>query len=237
MQFSCGCLLSCSSVRFKIVVSSEEDHLVTGRYMQKEILFKIANLRVLLFRIFGFLVVAVILLTGQTIDPNSIADDLFEIFGLFFLMVCSFGRLWALLYISGNKRRELITDGPYSITRNPLYVFSLIGSVGIGLVSENVLVLVLVMLFYLVYYPFTILAEEEKLTAKFGQPYSEYKNRTPRFFPKFSLYQSPDVYEVKANVFVQNFMKGMWFLGIFILLHFIEMLQESGVLPVLWKLR
>jgi hypothetical protein len=136
------------------------------------------------------------------------------------------------MYISGNKRRELVTDGPYSIVRHPLYVFSLIGALGIGLGSENILIPALIIIFYLFYYPFTILAEEKKLTNKFGQAYLDYMERTPRFLPKLSLYKEPQMYPVKASSFVRNFANGMWFIWIFMFMHAIEMLQDSGLLPV-----
>lgn len=139
------------------------------------------------------------------------------------------------MYISGKKGRELVTDGPYSMVRHPLYVFSLIGAVGIGLASENLLVLALIVIFYLSYYPFTILAEERKLTNKFGEVYLEYAKRTPRFLPKFSLHKEPETYQVKAAGFVHNFVDGMWFIWIFMLMHAIEMLQNSGFLPVLLR--
>jgi protein-S-isoprenylcysteine O-methyltransferase Ste14 len=31
-------------------------------------------------------------------------------------------RLWSTLYIGGRKRVVLVSDGPYSLCRNPLYV-------------------------------------------------------------------------------------------------------------------
>jgi hypothetical protein len=61
-------------------------------------------------------------------------------------------------------------------------------------------------------------------------------NNTPRFIPKLSLYKEPELYEVKAASFVRNFVDGMWFIWLFMLLHFAEMLQESGYLPVFLKI-
>ncbi len=201
-----------------------------------KIIFALAKSRLVVSRIFGVVILLFLLFTGHSFSQEAVIDLLFEVSGLFLLAICTFGRLWALMYISGNKRRELITEGPYSMTRNPLYVFSLIGGIGIGLASENLLILALIIIFYLLYYPFTILAEEEKLAKKFGQVYKEYKKRTPRFFPKLSLYKEPELYQVKASSFARNFLSGTWFIWIFILMHFVEKLQDSGLLPVLLRI-
>jgi hypothetical protein len=155
--------------------------------------------------------------------------------GLFLLTICSIGRLWALLYISGYKKLELITEGPYSMVRHPLYVFSLIGAIGIGLASENILVLAALVIFYLLYYPLTILVEEKKLVDKFDQAYLDYIKRTPRFIPKLSLYKGSAQYQINADVYVKKMVLGMWFIWIFIILHIIEMLQQSGHIPVLLR--
>ena len=140
------------------------------------------------------------------------------------------------MYISGYKRIGLITDGPYSIVQHPLYVFSLIGTVGIGLASENLLVLALLIIFYALYYPIIIVSEESKLESKFGDEYVEYTKRTPKFLPKLSLYKEPDSFLVNTHAFVRNFGDGMWFIWIFILLQFVERLQDGGVLPVFLRI-
>ena len=203
---------------------------------EKGIIFAIANSRVIVTRIFGVAILLLLLFTSHSFAQGTIIDTSFELSGLFLLSICSVGRLWALMYISGNKRLELITEGPYSMVRHPLYVFSLIGALGIGLGSENLLVLGLIIAFYLLFYPFTILAEERKLTNKFGDAYLEYMKKTPRFIPKFSLYKEPELYEVKAPGFVRNFVNGMWFIWIFMLMDLIEKLQELGVLPVFFRI-
>jgi protein-S-isoprenylcysteine O-methyltransferase Ste14 len=202
---------------------------------ENRLLFKIARQRVVVSRIFAIVVILLVTFTAAPYKEGSLTDILFETFGLFLLTVCSMGRLWALLYISGYKKLELITEGPYSMVRHPLYVFSLIGAIGIGLASENILVLAALVIFYLSYYPLTIFVEEKKLTEKFGQSYLDYIKCTPRFLPKLSLYKGSAQYQINADIFVKNLANGMWFIWIFILLNFIETLQETGYIPVLLR--
>jgi protein-S-isoprenylcysteine O-methyltransferase Ste14 len=201
-----------------------------------KLLFKIARQRVIVSRIFGILIVLLAIFTTHSFGQNSLIDILSEALGLFLLTICSIGRLWALLYISGYKKLELITEGPYSVVRHPLYVFSLIGAIGIGVASENILILTVMVVFYLLYYPLTILAEEKKLAEKFGQLYLDYIKRTPRFLPKLSLYKSGIQYQINADIFVKSLANGMWFVWIYILLNFIETLQQNGFIPVLLRL-
>jgi protein-S-isoprenylcysteine O-methyltransferase Ste14 len=203
---------------------------------RKGIVFVAAKSRMYVSRLFAIVILAVVIFTSHSFAQDSTIDFLFEMTGLFLLTVCCMGRLWALIYISGNKRRELIMDGPYSMVRNPLYFFSLIGAIGIGLVSENLLVLGLILIFYILYYPLTVVAEERKLEETFGEPYIEYKRKTPSFIPKLSLYREPEVYPIKMATFVRSFWFSIWYVWIYILLQFIERGQNLGYWPVLWKI-
>jgi protein-S-isoprenylcysteine O-methyltransferase Ste14 len=202
---------------------------------ESKLLFKIVRWRVIISRIFGILVVLLALFTSHLLSQNSLIDILCEALGLFLLTICTIGRLWALLYISGHKKLELITEGPYSMVRHPLYVFSLIGVIGIGLTSENILVFAALVIFYLLYYPLTIIVEEKKLVNKFGQAYLDYSKSTPRFLPKLSLYKSPPQVVVNTNIFLRSMVIGMWFIWIFIALDIIESLQLLGFIPVFLK--
>ena len=200
-----------------------------------ELLFKIARSRVMVSRIFAVLILLLAIFTMPPFKQGDLADILSDTSGLFLLTICSMGRLWALLYISGKKTHEVITDGPYSIVRHPLYLFSFIGAIGIGLASDNILVLAALVIFYLSYYPLTILSEEKILTKKFGQTYIDYAKCTPRFLPKLSLYKSPDHFAVNANILLKNLALGMWFIWIFILFNVIQMLQTIGIIHVLLR--
>jgi protein-S-isoprenylcysteine O-methyltransferase Ste14 len=197
--------------------------------------FTITRSRVFISRAFGALIILLVLFTGHSFTQENALDILFEVSGLILLTIGSLGRLWALLYISGNKRKQLVTEGPYSMTRHPLYLFSFIGTIGIGLASENLLVLGLLIIFFIAYYPFAIIAEEKVLLETFGDKYRSYMERTPRFWPRLSLYYASDIYRVKICEFIWKLGDAMWFIWIFIFLHFVEVLQGAGILPVVFR--
>jgi hypothetical protein len=52
--------------------------------------------------------------------------------GMFLVAIGSLGRMWCSLYIAGYKDQVLLTQGPDSMTRNPLYFFSTFGALGVG---------------------------------------------------------------------------------------------------------
>ena len=192
--------------------------------------------RVSVARLFGLLILLVVLVTSHSFAQESLADTGMEISGLTLLTTAGIGRLWALLYMAGRKNRELIRTGPYSIMRHPLYAFNIVGAAGIGLASESLLILAAIMIFMLLYYPIAIRAEETKLLRRFGDAYLEYKSQVPALIPNLRLYHAPDRWEVDMHMFTRTCLDAIWFLWIFILLHGIESLHDSGVLPVLWKI-
>ena len=77
--------------------------------------------------------------------------------------IATVGRLWCALYIAGYKTDKLITSGPYSMCRNPLYFFSLLGGVGVGLCTEYLTLAAVIIVAFIGIYPVTIKREEERL--------------------------------------------------------------------------
>ena len=93
-------------------------------------------------------------------------------------------RVYASLFIGGWKNQRLTANGPYGLVRNPLYVGSLIATVGVGLVTASFALTVLLFTFVMTYYSRTVAREEAFLEETFGAEYASYKRDVPRWWPK-----------------------------------------------------
>ena len=118
-------------------------------------------------------------------------------------------RLWATLYIGGCKDKELQTQGPYSITRNPLYLGSFCLAFSITLFFDSLLLLLASFFMGGIYSSWVVRAEERYLEKKFGEDYRKYCRQTPRFFPSFSHYRSDESLQVPLKA-IKMEAKRLW---------------------------
>lgn len=161
-------------------------------------------------------------------ESEPMMEAVLYMIGLVLIGIATIGRLWCSLYIAGYKNSRLIQEGPYSACRNPLYFFSLIGSVGVGFSTETILYPVIIFVVFLVYYPFTIRKEEVYLLSIYGQEFEEYMKRVPRFWPNFRMLNEPDLYEVKPVIFRKHIMDALWFVFAAGVIEVFEVLRELG---------
>jgi protein-S-isoprenylcysteine O-methyltransferase Ste14 len=162
--------------------------------------------------------------------------DALQWLGLVAIIICIFGRTWTSLYIAGRKRKRLVIDGPYSITRNPLYFFSTLGAAGAGAQLGSVtMVVVIGLLVWFVFY-LEILHEERELTAGYGQEYEAYKSLVPQFLPNPRLWREPPTLTIQLATVRVTFIDSLLFLLSAPLADVLEQLRRIGVLPVLFQL-
>ena len=78
----------------------------------------------------------------------------------------------------------LKTTGPFSWSRNPVYMVTIVGMIGWALVANAALITILLGLWALLYIaaPFV---EEPWLLREFGEKYRDYMDQTPRYFRIF----------------------------------------------------
>jgi len=122
------------------------------------------------------------------------SDPIFP-YWLYGIMLIIFGesiRINAVSYAGGRTRttkvgaNSLCTSGPYSRTRNPLYIGNVLIYSGVVLVSGGIYLFYLflvVIIYFLFQYSMIISLEEEKLESLFSQSYLEYKENVPRLIP------------------------------------------------------
>lgn len=181
-------------------------------------------------------VVAIVLLffSKPFLSEGSSGHELVETAGFGFVLVCFLGRLWSILYVGGKKNDELIVSGPFSMTRNPLYFFSTIGAVGIGLMFGSALAAAILGLASFLVFRFTANREAEFLFGKFGAVYTAYAGRTPRFWPNPMLYRDQDQLVFSTSALKSTFRDGLYFLALFPLIETVEYFRAAGVLPTLF---
>ncbi len=101
-------------------------------------------------------------------------------------------RIWSVSFAGSETRTTsgvggtyLVTQGPYSIIRNPLYVGNILIYTGIGLMSFALFpyLQIFAFIFFSFQYYCIILAEEDFLSNKFQHNFEQYKNFVGRFFP------------------------------------------------------
>lgn len=178
-----------------------------------------------------------VLLFGASMWPDTSDNPLHEMIeygGLGLIVVAIVGRTWCSLYIGGRKKASIVDLGPYSISRNPLYVFSFIGAAGAGAQFGNVTAAFAAALITWIVFSVVVRKEEMFLSEKFGAPYLAYKARVPRFFPNFALWRNVDTLEIRPQLVWRTFVDACVFLAALPLAEGIEMAQTHGLLPVLW---
>ncbi|RWM04190.1 isoprenylcysteine carboxylmethyltransferase family protein [Mesorhizobium sp.] len=190
--------------------------------------------RLIVVQVAAVVAIVLLLFSKPSLSEGSNGHELMETVGFGLVLICFLGRLWSILYVGGRKNDELIVSGPFSMTRNPLYFFSTIGAVGIGLMFGSVLAAAALGLASFLVFRFTARREAEFLAGKFGAAYTAYAERTPRFWPNPLLYQDQDQWVVSTGALKSTFRDGLYFLALFPLIETVEYFRAAGVLPTLF---
>lgn len=172
-----------------------------------------------------------LLITPPTWQHESVSGMLLDSISLVLIVIATFGRLWSSLYISGHKEHRLVAEGPYSIVRNPLYVFSFIGALGLGLATLHLSVLIIISAAFILYYPLVVLAEEHNLRQIFGSDYEQYRSQVPRFYPRRFKMIEPDTYPVRPGHVRRSMQEIVCFFWAYLFLKMIVVIQDDRWLP------
>lgn len=149
-----------------------------------------------------------------------------EIAGFILIAVATMGTLWCGSYLFGRKSKQLCQDGPYSVCRNPLYLFSGLGGLGVVIMTNRLILVIVYLVVFCVNYFLVVRFEEKRLLFLFGSEYENYTARVPRLIPRFRNYRTSDRLEVDPRRQLLGIVKSMRFFGMAFALNLIEVLKE-----------
>jgi protein-S-isoprenylcysteine O-methyltransferase Ste14 len=151
-----------------------------------------ASLRTAVFKNRGLLLVPVALVLVIFGRPTALS----AVVGIGIALAGEMLRMWAVGYSGVTTRADvvtapkLVTAGPYSYIRNPLYAGNAISALGFWFAFSGgvpalaaALMLAFGALLLVGVYATIIPLEETYLAGTFGQPYREYLTQVPRLWP------------------------------------------------------
>ena len=122
--------------------------------------------------------------------------------GIIMMIIGAAIRIWAAGYIM--KQDVLALEGPYSYTRNPLYLGSFIAALGALILTMNWWLTPIFITGFAIFYGGKIRSEEDFLRDKFGDEFDEYVRNVPVFIPRFTPYRKSQEYSFSWRMVLHN---------------------------------
>lgn len=122
-------------------------------------------------------------------------DEIFDFLGFIFIFKGVYLRMVARGYKKefSQKGHGLVTSGPYTFTRNPMYLGTYLIGAGFLLVVWPWWFLILYTAVFLARFNVQIEKEEAHLKSMFGKEYEDFCVKVPRFFPRIKTLLSLNV--------------------------------------------
>lgn len=187
--------------------------------------------RILISRLLAAPFVALLLFSQHKSDEHGLNDLFTGAIGLLLVHIGLRGRIWATLFIGGRKDSTLVTEGPYSRSRNPLYFYSGLAVVGVVAASGIYSLTIIVALIYWVICHFTIVAEERKLRVLYRESFEAYCAQVPRFIPSLNPVLEPKEASFSPVRFHATYRDATWFIVAWLAVTTIHILKAKGALP------
>lgn len=164
-----------------------------------------------------FAIYLALIAATPVVGPRQIAlgwSYLAGIAGFICVATACLGRIWCSLFIAGHKDEQLVTQGPYAYCRHPLYSFSILGAIGLGLASKSPLLGAGVVLLISALVLYAASCEEQFLADAFPEEFKAYVAATPNmWWPALHKASVPAQLDVRPVVFWKAFLDaGSFFL-------------------------
>jgi protein-S-isoprenylcysteine O-methyltransferase Ste14 len=140
-----------------------------------------------LFKLRDYTPIPLIILVLLFAKPNIVSTTV----GTLIIVAGELFRIYSVSFIGSISRTrkdqtgaKLVTEGPFSWMRNPLYVGNFFICMGFAIFSAHALIIVLTAALFAFQYYYIVLYEENLLTQVFSAEYADYKIRVPAWVPK-----------------------------------------------------
>lgn len=181
-------------------------------------------------KLLGVCAATLIMISGS-FWSGSLMQAVLVALGQSLVMLAVIGRLWCTLYIGGRKNGALVTHGPYSMSRNPLYVCSILGAAGIGLLFGSIVIALLLggatgCVFWRM-----ARIEAAFLRDRFGVLYDDYSARVPLLWPSPSSFEEAGAPQFLPGALIGAARDGLIFLTAIPAAQLVWYFKEAGLLP------
>lgn len=160
------------------------------RSTKERILWQLGYKRLIRHILIAFILILQYLLIQNYPSITLPGSYLLIVLGIFIYLFGIGLSIWAKIYMKNiwgipaqhNLKRQhtLLTKGPFSFTRNPIYIGLLLTSIGYFFILRSYLVFVTLIIFY--YINRVIIKEEKILHTLFGSKYITYTKIISRYF-------------------------------------------------------
>jgi protein-S-isoprenylcysteine O-methyltransferase Ste14 len=89
-----------------------------------------------------------------------------------------------------NPTKNLVAQGPYQYTRNPMIVGVVTILVGESVLTGSWVIALWAVFFFALNHVYFIFSEEPGLEKRFGESYQQYKQHVPRWIPRLTPWQN-----------------------------------------------
>jgi protein-S-isoprenylcysteine O-methyltransferase Ste14 len=174
--------------------------------------------------------------TGRPQALSPLSNLAIECITIVLVLTACLGRIWCSTFIAGQKSTTLITTGPYSLCRHPLYVFSILGALGMGLATRSLMLTLLTGITFITLLTSAARIEERFLAQAHPAAFSDYARVTPRWWPRWHHYQVPHTVTIQPAILRKAFWDAGAFVLLYLLIDSLRVLREVQILPTLFEI-
>ncbi|ATX67880.1 isoprenylcysteine carboxylmethyltransferase family protein [Roseinatronobacter bogoriensis subsp. barguzinensis] len=223
-----------ADTHFREAIVTATNPVFTKSKKSKKLTWWVKN-RINALRVAAVLLVPFLVMLQPGVSPASLSFALMDMAGILLVFAGVLGRFWCIVYIGGRKSEVVFQDGPYSICRHPLYLFSTIATLGLGLMLGSIVLSVLFAGIVYFILSRTAKGEEKYLRAEFGTDYDDYAARVPRILPNAALWQTQPYVTADLKHLRGNFKDALVFIMLIPATRIIVWLRETydlGFIPI-----